>query len=390
MSLLLGGGADDDCPHRHSLVKLILKQVQHQELTAEELERLKYWDDIWEFFEKQPETLETLQGIYALYSNPDYQFIEFEADTTAKALSPFNRLFADRLSLREVIAIAYSFVKSKFVEEPEAKTQIKGVAKDDKQSATTFDVQLATQEIGKIGFKRKKITNFIISIFYLSGGKVIPLFLLCLGLIGLSFILIINSPYRLARLQTFLNPDQELETTSYHNSQIILSLSSGGFFGKGFANSDQKYRFLPKISTDSILAIIGEETGFLGTFTLILIYILLLTYLIKLASLVHQDTFSSLLVAGIACWIGYQGLINISAIANIIPLTGVPLPFVSYGGSSLLTLMTAIGLVRNVEKNHSLLLYSDNDQTKKNHYHHRHSSHSRSRTNPTTPVRSKN
>ncbi|HOR01686.1 MAG TPA: FtsW/RodA/SpoVE family cell cycle protein [Candidatus Woesebacteria bacterium] len=234
------------------------------------------------------------------------------------------------------------------------------------------------------------VSAIIISIFYLSGGKVIPLFLLCLGLIGLSFILIINSPYRLARLQTFLNPDQELETTSYHNSQIILSLSSGGFFGKGFANSDQKYRFLPKISTDSILAIIGEETGFLGTFTLILIYILLLTYLIKLASLVHQDTFSSLLVAGIACWIGYQGLINISAIANIIPLTGVPLPFVSYGGSSLLTLMTAIGLVRNVEKNHSLLLYSDNDQTKKNHYHHRHSSHSRSRTNPTTPVRSKN
>lgn len=160
MSLLLGGGADDDCPQRRSLVKLILKQVQHQELTAEELERLKYWDDIWEFFEKQPETLETLQGIYALYSNPDYQFIEFEADTTAKALSPFNRLFADRLSLREVIAIAYSFVKSKVVAEPEAKTQIKGVAKDDKQSATTFDVQLATQEIGKIGFKRKKITNF--------------------------------------------------------------------------------------------------------------------------------------------------------------------------------------------------------------------------------------
>jgi len=161
LSLLLGGGADDDCPHRHSLVKLILKQVQHQELTAEELERLKFWDDIWEFFEKQPATLETLQGIYAIYSNPDYRFIEFEADIIAKAPSPFNRLFADPLSLREAIAIAYRFVKSKVVGEPEAKTQIKGVAKEDKQSVTTFDVQLATQEIGKIGFKRKKITNFM-------------------------------------------------------------------------------------------------------------------------------------------------------------------------------------------------------------------------------------
>jgi len=234
------------------------------------------------------------------------------------------------------------------------------------------------------------VSTIIISIFYLSGGKVIPLFLLCLGLIGLSFILVVNSPYRLARLQTFLNPDQELQTTSYHNSQIILSLSSGGFFGKGFANSDQKYRFLPKISTDSILAIIGEETGFLGTFTIILLYVLLLSYLIKLASLVSQDTFSSLLVSGIACWIGYQCLINISAIANIIPLTGVPLPFISYGGSSLLTLMIAIGLVRNIEKTHSLLIYSDNDQGEKKHYHHRHSSHSRSRINSSAPIRSKN
>ena len=69
MSLLLGGGADDDCPQRRSLVKLILKQVQHQELTAEELERLKYWDDIWEFFEKQPETLETLQGFTPLFQS---------------------------------------------------------------------------------------------------------------------------------------------------------------------------------------------------------------------------------------------------------------------------------------------------------------------------------
>lgn len=221
------------------------------------------------------------------------------------------------------------------------------------------------------------VSGIIISIFYLAGGKIMPLFGLCLSLVVISLILIISSPYRLARLQTLFNPQDNSQSSSYHSNQIILSLSSGGLFGKGFANSDQKYQFLPKISTDSILAIIGEETGFLGVLTIILIYIFLIYYLLKISSLI-SDPFSSLLVSGTACWISYQCLINIAAIASIIPLTGVPLPFISYGGSSLLTLMTAVGLVRNIEKNNSLLLYSDNDsKAKKKHPHHRHPSHSR-------------
>jgi len=220
------------------------------------------------------------------------------------------------------------------------------------------------------------ISAIIISIFYLAGGKIMPLFGLCLSLVVLSLILIVISPYRLARLQTLLNPQDNSQSTSYHSNQIILSLSSGGLFGKGFANSDQKYQFLPKVSTDSILAIIGEETGFLGVLIIILTYIFLVFYLFKISSLIH-DPFSSLLVSATACWISFQCLINIAAIADIIPLTGVPLPFISYGGSSLLTLMAAIGLVRNIEKKNSLLIYSDNDQKSKNHSHHRHPSHSR-------------
>jgi cell division protein FtsW len=221
------------------------------------------------------------------------------------------------------------------------------------------------------------ISAIIISIFYLAGGKIMPLFGLCLSLVILSLILIITSPYRLARLQTLLNPQNNSQSVSYHSNQIILSLSSGGLFGKGFANSDQKYQFLPKISTDSILAIIGEETGFLGVVGILLIYLYLIFYLLKLSSLI-VDPFSSLLVSGVTCWIAYQCLINTAAIANIIPLTGVPLPFISYGGSSLLTLMTAIGLVRNIEKNNSLLIYSDNEsKAQKNHSYYRHTSHSR-------------
>ncbi|HPV14047.1 MAG TPA: VWA domain-containing protein [Candidatus Cloacimonadota bacterium] len=127
---------------------------------------LKKWDEIWEYFEKKPETLEALQGIYGIYANPDFKFINFNLEERmmgglAHGLpTPFDRLFADPLSLREAIRIAYKFVRKKLVEEPKAKTQIKGVTKEAKQSGTTFDVKLSTHEIGKIGFKRKKITSF--------------------------------------------------------------------------------------------------------------------------------------------------------------------------------------------------------------------------------------
>lgn len=233
------------------------------------------------------------------------------------------------------------------------------------------------------------ISAIVISMFYLSGGKIIPLFLLCVALIGLSLSLVYSSPYRRARLETLINPTQSTQSTSYHSNQVILSLSSGGVFGKGFANSDQKYRFLPKISTDSILAIIGEETGFIGVSLILIIYMALIVYLVKLASSITDDTFSSLIVSGTTCWITFQSLINIAAIANVIPLTGVPLPFISYGGSSLLTLMIAVGLVRNIEKKHPLLIYSNYETNGKKDNHHRHSSHSSSRTNSSTSNRLK-
>lgn len=232
------------------------------------------------------------------------------------------------------------------------------------------------------------ISAIVCSIYYLSGGDVMPLFGIVSLILVLSIPLIFLSPYRSARLKTFLEPQQNQETSSYHSNQIILTLSSGGLFGKGFANSDQKYKFLPKISTDSILAVIGEEIGFVGIFAVLLIYLSLINYLLKFSKTIDNQ-FQSLLVSGVACWIAYQSLINISAIAALIPLTGVPLPFISYGGSSLLTLFIAIGLVRNVEKNQKMLLYSksDHSQNKKDDHHHWNSSNSSRRTHSATKIR---
>lgn len=231
------------------------------------------------------------------------------------------------------------------------------------------------------------VSAIVSSIYYLSGGDILPLFGIFILILTISIPLIFLSPYRSARLKTFLEPQQNQETSSYHSNQIILALSSGGLFGKGFANSDQKYKFLPKISTDSILAVIGEEVGFVGLFAVLLIYLALINYLLKFSQTI-TDPFQSLMVASTACWIAYQSLINIAAIAALIPLTGVPLPFISYGGSSLLTLFIAVGLVRNVEKNQKMLLYSKSEHNKKDDHHHRNTPHPSPRTHSTAKKRS--
>ena len=205
------------------------------------------------------------------------------------------------------------------------------------------------------------IAAIVITLYYLAGGEIVSLFALCVTAVLISVILIATSPYRRARL----------DSTSYHSSQMVIALTSGNIIGKGFANSEQKYRFLPKISTDSIFAVIGEELGFVGGLAIISLYLFLILTTINIGQSA-TDKFSSLFCTGTACWLAYQSLINISAVVALIPLTGVPLPLISYGGSSLVTLMFALGLV-----------YSISSENQKDSHHHRHSPHSRHRAHPT-------
>lgn len=201
------------------------------------------------------------------------------------------------------------------------------------------------------------ISAMVITIYYVAGGEIVSLFFLCLTGAIISTGLILSSPYRLARF----------DSSSYHSSQMTLALTSGGPIGKGFANSEQKYRFLPKISTDSIFAVIGEELGFIGSSFIVFCYILLIATIINISQSTN-DAFSSLFATGVASWISYQSLINISAVTSIIPLTGVPLPLISYGGSSLISIMIALGLV-----------YSISRENQKENHHHRQPSHSSNR-----------
>jgi cell division protein FtsW len=153
----------------------------------------------------------------------------------------------------------------------------------------------------------------------------------------------------LRRVTTFLNPDLDPLGSSYQIRQILLALGSGGLFGVGLGKSRQKYEYLPEANTDSIFAILGEETGFIGATIVILLFLFLVWRCFKIARRI-QDPFGKLLALGVGSWIGIQSFVNIGSMVAIMPLTGVPLPLISYGGSNLVITLGALGMVYNISK----------------------------------------
>nr|MBI5456034.1 putative lipid II flippase FtsW [Candidatus Levybacteria bacterium] len=188
-----------------------------------------------------------------------------------------------------------------------------------------------------------------ITIYFLSGARLLyfAAILPVITLVGL--ILVKLEPYRAARLATFLNINQDIGSSSYHVRQILIALGSGGLTGVGFGNSLQKYAYLPENTTDSIFAIIAEELGFLGTCFIIFVYIFIIWRGFYIA-INAKDTFGKLLAGGITTFLAGQVLINLSAQTALLPLTGVPLPFISYGGSALIISLSAIGILLNIGK----------------------------------------
>jgi len=188
-----------------------------------------------------------------------------------------------------------------------------------------------------------------ISLYYLAGFNFFPLLLLLPAAFLVFLILIKVSPYRMARLTTFLNPTVDPLGVSYHINQIKISLANGYLLGLGFGASRQKYLFLPEAHTDSIFAIIAEELGFFGAVGIILMFLFFSYKIFKIAESA-PDRLGRLLAGGIWSFFNWQFFINLGGIVNIIPLTGVPLPFFSYGGSSLIISFALIGVLLNIEK----------------------------------------
>ena len=160
-------------------------------------------------------------------------------------------------------------------------------------------------------------------------------------------LLIVLEPYRLKRLMAFIDPWASPQGEGFQLIQSLYSLGDGGWFGVGLFNSRQKYLFLPFAESDFILSIIGEEIGFIGTTILMAVFLFLVYRLIKIA-LGAKDRFGAMLVSGVAFIIAVQTLLNIAVVTGSIPPTGLPLPFISSGGTSVMVFMAGIGICINV------------------------------------------
>ena len=191
------------------------------------------------------------------------------------------------------------------------------------------------------------VGGMAMAIFFTSQGKLKHLlFLLALSALSIGLLIFI-SPYRLARFRTFLNYSHDPLGSSYQVRQALLAVGSGGLTGVGLGQSRQKYQFLPEVTTDSIFAIVAEELGLFGAASVILAFLLLTMTGLNIAnSAAHK--FSSNLAVGITSVVSLQALINISSNIALLPFTGIPLPFISYGGTSLVVLMIGMGILFNI------------------------------------------
>lgn len=194
------------------------------------------------------------------------------------------------------------------------------------------------------------IIGFTLVIMLLvSGAKVQHFVFLSIPVAIAGVAAVLMEPYRLKRLIAFRDPFQDALGTGWQIIQSLYAIGSGGLFGVGFGNSRQKFLYVSEPQNDFIFAILCEELGFIGAAAVLVIFALLLWRGLKIA-INAPDTFSSLLVAGIISLVGVQVVLNIAVVTSSIPNTGIPLPFFSAGGSSLLFLMAAMGIVLNVSK----------------------------------------
>ncbi len=169
-------------------------------------------------------------------------------------------------------------------------------------------------------------------------------------LVGLSFLILINfSPYHWQRIVVFFNPGIDPMGSGYQMKQSLMAIGSGGLFGLGFGMSQQEFGFLPHSISDSIFAVLAEETGFIGSVILIVLFLLFLWRGFEIGKQ-NKNRFFSLTALGITSWIFIQALVNIGAMIGLVPLTGIPLPFISHGGTALVTELAAVGILLNISR----------------------------------------
>jgi len=192
----------------------------------------------------------------------------------------------------------------------------------------------------------------LLVLYFSAGTPLWHTFLIIIAGLGSLLFMVKFEPYRLNRWTIFLHPSTDPLGIGLQPLQSLISLGSGGIFGRGLGMSIQKFGFLPQAMSDSIFAIIGEELGIIGCAALIAAFILFF-WLGRQISKNSDDKFSKMMAMGIVVWITLQAFINMASVSGILPLAGIPLPFFSYGGSHLAVELIGVGLLLNISKNSS-------------------------------------
>jgi cell division protein FtsW len=193
------------------------------------------------------------------------------------------------------------------------------------------------------------IAMIAFAVYFVAGADLKHFTLISMLGAFLIAVLIKIAPYRTARFTVFLNPQFDPQGIGYHVNQALLAIGSGGIFGLGLGHSRQKYNYLPEVTGDSIFAIIAEEMGLIIAIGVIILFLILMVRGYRIAR-EAPDEFGKLLAVGITTWFIFQASVNIGAMVSVLPLTGIPLPFISYGSSAMIISLTAMGILTNISK----------------------------------------
>jgi cell division protein FtsW len=185
------------------------------------------------------------------------------------------------------------------------------------------------------------------TLFFAAGARIVHLFAVVLATLPFAVLTVLASSYRRARIFAFLNPWKDPQNTGFHIVQSLLALGSGGIFGVGLGASRAKFFYLPEQYTDFIFSVLGEELGLIGALAVVALFVILAYRAIRIA-LAAPDRFGFFLAIGCAAMITIQAFINVGVVSSSWPVTGVPLPFISFGGSSLVVNLLAVALIANV------------------------------------------
>jgi len=188
-----------------------------------------------------------------------------------------------------------------------------------------------------------------LTIYFIGHAPIWHFLLTIPAVVVAAVVAILAQPYRLSRIKSFMDPTYDPQGASYQINQILQAVISGGLLGVGLGASRSKFAFIPEVQSDAIFAVIVEELGLAGAIILIALFVFLITRCIKIAR-EAKDFQGKILAMGLTSLITVQSLFNLASIVALVPLTGIPLPFISYGGSSLFVTMASIGILLNIKR----------------------------------------